>query len=104
MQVSADGGGEPIWADDGQLLYRSGDRFLSLTLRSDPESPTPSVVNRRQLFAGMYSSDPWRPQYDVRRGGRELVVLVHDQEDQELVVVLDWAGELRARTGVRRAR
>jgi serine/threonine-protein kinase len=97
VQVSSGGGDQPVWAGDGRLVYRSGERFLAAALATPPGVPAASVVDRQVLFAGWYHTDLWRAEYDVRRDGQQLVVLKPAAEDQEVVVVLDWVREFRSR-------
>jgi len=44
--VSVDGGQSPIWANDGEILYTSGDSWVMATVRTEPEF----AVERRDVF------------------------------------------------------
>ena len=58
IKISSEGGAEPVWARGGrELLYRQGNQFLSVDIRTEPglAAGTPRV-----LFSG-----------DFRPGGRE---------------------------------
>jgi dipeptidyl aminopeptidase/acylaminoacyl peptidase len=96
-QVSSDGGDEPVWSRDGtELFYRRGDemRAVSVGARADFGAGVP-----RTLFTGRYLAFPQRPdtQYDVAPDGRFLMVERDGPADPPLVMVVDWAEELKAR-------
>ncbi len=97
VAVSSGGGGEPLWAPDGKrLYYRSADQLMEATISS---SPTLSVTGRRALFSGPYASDIYHPNYDVAPDGKGFVMIRPVQETRRLVMVVNWARELRARMG-----
>jgi eukaryotic-like serine/threonine-protein kinase len=95
-QVTAGGGGEPVWAPDGRrLFYRTAERFMAATLTT---SPGLAVVRRDELFTDQFrSGDPFAPEYDVSPDGKRLAVLQPTEEVPEVVVVLNWLIELRPR-------
>lgn len=73
MQVSLDGGAEPVWSRDGrELFYRRGTRqgseLIAAALRLDG---APQVVSRTALFdaSACLASSP-RAGYDVSPDGR----------------------------------
>ena len=95
VQVSSDGGTEPAWAPDGRrLYYRSGGRFLAATLAT---APALAVTRRDTLFEDRSAADIYHAEYDVLPDGKHFVVLRPAAESPEIVVVLNWLTELRAR-------
>jgi len=92
LQVSADGGGEPVWAPGGEeLFYRSGDKLMAVALSLRGGA---SLAGRPQvLFETPYmrSLGPY-PNYDVDRDGRRFVMVKGDPAPPpRLDVVLEWS-------------
>ena len=102
IQVSTDGGTEPVWARNGrELFYRNGSKLLAVqVIKSSPEFVAGKPV---QLFEGQYySSDVYRPAYDVTPDGqRFMMVKVPDgSAPRQINVVLNWFEELRRRVSM----
>ena len=92
--VSASGGSEPRWAPDGrQLFYRNGRKMLVARVSTVPAL---SVSGRDELFEGNYATNAAHQNYDVTRDGQGFYMLQRDA-DVEVVIVLNWLTELRAR-------
>jgi eukaryotic-like serine/threonine-protein kinase len=97
IQVSSGGGSEPVWGPDGRrLFYRAGGRFIAAQIAT---SPGLAVATREPLFEDRYRMFEFHQQYDVHPDGRRFLVLQPAGPDQEIVVVVNWIQELRARTG-----
>ena len=99
-QVSAEGGGEPVWSRDGkELFYRSGDKMMAARIATEPELAAERPV---VLFEGAYelSGGGVTSNYDVAPDGR-FVMIRSDQDsrstEQQINVVLNWFEELTAR-------
>jgi len=98
MQISTDGGLEPVWARDGrELFYRNGDKVMVTAVETQPVF---AASKPKLLFEGHY--DPgilaFERDYDVSPDGqRFLMVKASDQESvaTQLNVVLNWSDELR---------
>ncbi len=100
MQISTDGGTQPIWSRDGrELFYRSArDVMATMTSKASMAFSSP-----RPLFTDRFE----RPQpdghitYDVAPDGRFLMIAALERADgagrNELHVVLNWFEELKAR-------
>jgi serine/threonine-protein kinase len=98
VQVSANGGREPLWSRDGtQVLYRQGRRVIGAVLDT-MSGPTPSVTRRSVVAEGDFLSHPFHQNYDVAPDGRSLLMLAPVADESRFVVVLNWDRELRAKT------
>jgi Tol biopolymer transport system component/tRNA A-37 threonylcarbamoyl transferase component Bud32 len=90
-QVSTDGGQSPDWSPrGGELLYRSRDRIMSVTV--SPRGAGLDVSKPRQLFvvppgAGL------SPDFRVSADGQRLLMTRSRQEDR-ITLVLNWPREL----------
>ncbi len=96
LQISTDGGAEPVWSHSGQeLSYRNGDKMLSVSLSTRPvlTADTP-----RMLFEGHYMrTDTGGAGYDVSAAGRFLMVqsVEPEQPATQINIVLNWFDTLR---------
>jgi eukaryotic-like serine/threonine-protein kinase len=103
VQVSADGGREPMWSPDGrELIFTNGDRWLSAEVRTQP---TFSMTPPRLLLEARYErpSGPM-PNYDISPDGRRLLTVkgsAPENATSQIIVALNWFDELR-RLGVAR--
>ncbi len=100
VQVSFDGGEEPLWSPQGgELIFRNGDKWLSVAYATTPgfipETP-------REIIKGPYinvAGISWNFAPDAKR----LLVLqpLHEQKVvTEVKVVLNWFEELKRRVPV----
>jgi eukaryotic-like serine/threonine-protein kinase len=97
VPVSAGPGGEPLWAPQGlRLFYRAGDQVVEATIAT---SPSLRVTGRRVLFSGPYASDVFHPNYDVAPDGKSFLMVRPVDQSRGLVMVVNWARELRRRIG-----
>jgi serine/threonine-protein kinase len=105
MQISTDGGREPVWSRDGtELFYRLADRMMAVPVQKEGSFAAGRPI---ELFEGSYASEyKGRSNYDVAPDGRFLMVEVEKgSEPVRLDVILDWFNELerlRARNAVGR--
>jgi Tol biopolymer transport system component len=102
VQVSSNGGVEPVWSRDGRrLYYRANRRFVAANVRT---TPTFAVVSRDVLFNDRFvSAAAPHANYDVSPDGTRLLVLEAVDEPQ-IIVVHHWGAEVRARLRSRTAR
>jgi dipeptidyl aminopeptidase/acylaminoacyl peptidase len=99
LQISTDGGLEPVWARNGrELFYRQGNKLMAVAFRDgsieSPSAPYP-------VFEGRYESTdnmgPQTPNYDVSRDGRFVMVRRKNPSTPTVIhVVLNWPEALRA--------
>ena len=96
VQISTEGGTEPVWSRDGrELFYRDGDRMMAVQITT---TPTFTAAAPRVLFEGRYVASPNAvAAYDVAADGRFLLVqpLHPDPPTNQIQVVLNWFEELR---------
>ena len=92
-QISTEGGTEPVWARNGELFYRNGDKMMAVgtNTKANFSADTPKV-----LFEGHYATYNTMPAYDVTPDGqRFLLAKTAEQGPQEISVVLNWTEELK---------
>jgi Tol biopolymer transport system component len=103
VTVSVGGGREPVWANNGDLFYRSltGERMFAVSV---PTEPALKVERPVELFQGPYYISPGgspRPQYDVMPDGQRFLLLASvpgtntSGARPRMVVVQNWFDELR---------
>jgi serine/threonine protein kinase len=92
-QVSTDGGTEPVWARNGELFYRNGDKMMAVetNTKSNFSADKPKLVFERR-----YATYNTMPAYDVTPDGqRFLLAKTAGQGPQEINIVLNWIEELK---------
>ena len=104
VQISTDGGGEPLWSPSrSELYYRSidGSRVMSIPFRTEPEF---TVEAPQLLFEAPFvpSLGQWGRNYDISPDG-ERFLMIRDAKNRtaplEFHVVLNWFEELKAKVG-----
>ena len=95
LQISTDGGTEPVWGPDGrELFYRSGERMMTARVITTGGS---RAVSPTVLFEGAYERGHSQANFDVDHDGtRFLMVRAIERESltRELQVVQEWFDEL----------
>jgi serine/threonine-protein kinase len=107
IQISSDGGSDPVWRrQGGELYYRNADRMMAVDVRTEP---TFSAGRPRVLWEGHYShgmsSSCGQPgvtsfNYDVTPDGKRFLMVKEPHQDvssNRIVVVLNWFEELKRR-------
>jgi len=100
LQISTDGGTEPVWNPNGrELFYRSKNKMMAVDVVSHP---TFTARKARLLFEGHFLPTPaTSPNFDVSRDGqRFLMVEAAEPEEQspiQINVVFNWFEELKRR-------
>jgi serine/threonine-protein kinase len=101
LQISTDGGTEPVWNPNGrELFYRSGNKMMAVDVVSQPPAFTASKPH--VLFQGRFLPTPaTSPNFDVSRDGRRfLMVEAAEPEEQgptQINIVFNWFEELKRR-------
>jgi serine/threonine-protein kinase len=95
VQVSNGGGSEPVWSRDGRsLFYRTDTAVMVAAVNA---AATFTVQSRRALFASAYEISGPHASYDVAPDGKHLLMLQAKDARASVVLVLNWADEVRAR-------
>jgi serine/threonine-protein kinase len=98
LQISTEGGVQPVWARNGrELFYRDGDKMMATAVETRPVF---AAAKPKVLFEGHYETGvfPFESDYDVSPDGqRFLMIKASEQESAatQLNVVLNWSDELR---------
>jgi len=106
IQVSSDGGSDPVWSRDGEeLFYRTDDRMMVVAVRT---APAFQAGKPRMLWEGHYShgmSSSCGPpgglvaaNYDVSGDGQRFLMVKDADQDAistRIVVVVNFAEELK---------
>jgi serine/threonine protein kinase len=97
VQVTTDGGGEPVWAGDGKsLIVRS--RRMEIESVTLSLMPRIEVTRTNALFPERYRRGSPDRAADLNRKTGEYVALKRDESIRErIVVVTGWLDELRQR-------
>ena len=99
IQVSVNGGSEPVWTRDGrELIYREDtgptSRLIAAAVRT---SPAFEVAARTPLFdASNYLSVEDHANYDVHPDGQSFVMIRSPQATQ-IQLILNWTAQIRER-------
>jgi eukaryotic-like serine/threonine-protein kinase len=92
-QISTDGGTEPVWARNGELFYRNGDKMMAVETNTKSNF---SADNPKLLFERHYATYNTMPAYDATSDGqRFLLAKTAGQGPQEINIVLNWNEELK---------
>jgi Tol biopolymer transport system component len=95
VQISVNGGDEPVWSLDGtRIYYRNEENFMSASIRAGDEL---EVISRDVLFPDrfMKRSLP-HANYDVTPDGRNFL-MVQPTQEPEVIVVYNWISELKSK-------
>jgi serine/threonine-protein kinase len=98
VQISTEGGTEPVWSRNGrELFYRNGDKMMAAAIVTQPAF---APAKPRLLFEGHYETGlyPFLANYDVSPDGqRFLMIKASDQGSTptQFNVVFNWSEELR---------
>jgi serine/threonine-protein kinase len=95
VQVSADGGSEPVWAGNGEIFYRRGDEVRVVATRAGPPFTfeAPRTLFSFPIAAG--TSTGLRT-FDVTRDGARLLAITVPpaSRPRRIEIVTDWTSEL----------
>jgi dipeptidyl aminopeptidase/acylaminoacyl peptidase len=98
--VSVGGGTTPVWSRDGRrIFFVNGNQLMAASVAT---SPTFSVTAREALFSGVYSLPTGHAPFDVAADGKSFLMLRSVAANrEEIVVIPNWAAELRAQAAKR---
>jgi serine/threonine-protein kinase len=100
VQVSSDGGDEPVWSPQGrELFYRRGAQMIAVPVST---ASTVTLGKPVVLFEGRFEVDPFRgdaTNYDVTPDGQRFI-MVRPAADSarsllQLNVVVNWEDDLK---------
>ena len=104
IQLSTNGGTDPVWRRDGrELYYRNGDQMMVVSVTSSPQTTfaKPIVLWEAHYAAGVGSScgmsGPTSANYDVSADGQRFLMIEDKSEGLEckmLHVVTNWSRQL----------
>jgi eukaryotic-like serine/threonine-protein kinase len=101
LQVSTDGGTEPVWSrSGGELFFRNGRRMLAVRVRTQERLAIDRPAVLFEADFAVTSGIPETPSYDVAPDGRFLMVARSGEQSlpRQLEVVLNWITELDRRS------
>lgn len=95
-QISTEGGTEPLWSPDGtEIFYRNGHQMMVAAVEP---GEVLSAAPPELLFEGHYERLPRNERnYDVTSDGRRFLMVKSQENEQQLIAILDWFEELKAR-------
>jgi eukaryotic-like serine/threonine-protein kinase len=100
LQISTDGGTEPVWNPRGrELFYRNGNKMMVVDVATQPNL---LASKPRVLFQGQFLLTPaTTPNYDVSPDGQRFLMLrsggTVEAAPTQINVVLNWFDELKRR-------
>lgn len=92
--ISTEGGHQPLWSRDGKkLFYRSGDKMMAATVRTEAGF---EVIGVEELFERRFLTRINYRSYDVTSDGTFLMIQEpHESAPLGINVVLNWFEELK---------
>jgi Tol biopolymer transport system component/tRNA A-37 threonylcarbamoyl transferase component Bud32 len=100
VQVSNQGGLEPLWARSGRsLFYRTPTGIVSVAVTPGSNF---AVGERRTVLLGDYINDPTHQNYDVSLDGLRFLLLKPTGGESKAIVVHNWGRELREKLAERK--
>jgi serine/threonine-protein kinase len=98
IQVSVQGGTDPVWSKDGtRLFYRAGQSILEARLSAAGSvmvAGRDTVLPGLPLLASYFASN-----MEVSRDGMRFLGVIADSDDFQLIVSPNWITEFRRRIG-----
>jgi serine/threonine-protein kinase len=96
VQISTEGGTEPVWSRNGkELFYRVGKKLMAVSMGVGGAPGKPRV-----LFEGDFKTNDRIPNYDVSPDGQHFYFIQTNKQSQQpgkLDIVLNWFDELKRR-------
>ena len=100
VQLSGNGGVQPVWRRDGRQWYDSDPKGTLFSVPIDLSGPR-KVGTPRQLFTtGLKDPSPWIEEYAASPDGRSFLVLdpVETKAPDRIGVIVNWPALLRGPT------
>jgi eukaryotic-like serine/threonine-protein kinase len=103
LQVTNDGGTDPLWARDGRTLFYmnlASTRLFAVPVSRDPNLSFGVPVTTDGSWSGAI---PYGRNYDITPDGRRLIMVSGSETaGNEITVVLNWFEELKQKLAVRK--
>ena len=99
LQISTEGGAEPLWSrDGGELFYRIGDKMMAVAIATEPQLAPgrPTLLFEGRYRSGASGGNP-ATGYDVAPDGRFVMIRAEESAGttQQINLVLNWFEELK---------
>ena len=98
LQISTEGGTEPMWSRDGrELFYRTGNKMMAIAIATEPELAPgrPTLLFEGRYLSGVSTGNP-ATGYDVAPDGRFVMIRADEASGPtQIHVVLNWFEELK---------
>jgi hypothetical protein len=114
LQISSAGGFDPVWRrTGGEIYYRNDNKMMAVAITTARQLKASAPL---QLWEAPYSSGAGSScgmpgvtssNYDVSPDGQRFLMVRDDDTEiaeTKIIVVLNWAQELRAKSGVQSTR
>jgi dipeptidyl aminopeptidase/acylaminoacyl peptidase len=105
IQISSDGGWDPLWRADGkEIFYRNGSRMMAVAVSTGTsfQAGRPQILWEGEYTFGVSSSCGFKgataTSYDVSRDGQRFLMIKDNDGNTystKVVVVLNWVEELK---------
>ena len=105
IQISTDGGSDPVWkGKGGELYYRTGEKMMVVDVTTHPvfRAGRPGLLWEKYFAYGRNSScaapGPSSSNYDVAPDGQRFLMIQEGEQDApatQIHVVLNWSEELK---------
>jgi len=95
IQISFEGGYEPLWSPDGtELFYRNGDKMMAVSIEYDPifKPGTPVMLFEEEFFTTTNISDY---DYDLEKERFLMIKLEEKSTISQINVTTNWFEELK---------
>jgi len=96
VQVTIDGGEEPVWSPKGnELFFRNGNEMWSATFVTGPGF---RITGRQKLFEGTYEMMNAFSSYDVHPDGDKFLMVQNNSsgEGTKIMIMTNWLPKLQA--------
>jgi tRNA A-37 threonylcarbamoyl transferase component Bud32 len=100
VQVSTQGGTEPLWSRSGNTMYYR--TTAGIIAASVTTNPTFAIGERQRVLISDFPPDPTHAGYDVTPDGKQFLIMKSAGEQSQAVLVLNWKRELREKLATRK--
>jgi hypothetical protein len=97
VQISNEGGGQPLWGPDGlEVFYSDGENLVAVAVQKEPRF---EIVSREALFEWrFYARNNHKTHFDIHPDGQRFLMVEETgagENLQQINIVLNWFGELK---------